>query len=296
MGRAEAGIYKSDAVREGMHRWYAHFLARVAGDKSSRQVETRFGETHVLVTGPPDGEPLLCIHGALASSAHALAEVSGLIERYRIYAPDVVGQSVKSAEVRPPVKGPAHAQWVSDVMDGLGLSRVSIFGVSWGGFIALNTAIHAPDRIDKLVLLVPAGLVSGSAWAGFTKVGWPMMRYKSKPSEERLHRALRHMLTTLDPDWVAFLGEAFQGVKLDFRVPPKAKAKDLEHFDRPTLLIAADKDLSFPGRKLIARAERIIPGLAATELLEDCLHSPPFEDGFRAFLCERVTRFLETGS
>src|SRR5262249_60562728 len=115
------------------------------------------------------------------SSAHATAELGPLLERHCVYAPDVIGQSVKSADARVALDGPAYGEWLVDVLDGLGLERPLVYGVSWGGFASLKLAAFAPTRIDKLVLLVPAGIVSGSAWQGLTQVGLPLMLYRMFP-------------------------------------------------------------------------------------------------------------------
>lgn len=42
------------------------------------------------------------------------------------------------------------------VLDGLQLKETSLLGKSWGGGIALDVAMHHPDRIHKVVLTAPA--------------------------------------------------------------------------------------------------------------------------------------------
>ena len=43
-----------------------------------------------------------------------------------------------------------------EVLDGLGIGSFDLLGVSWGGFVARQTASVATGRVRKLVLLVPA--------------------------------------------------------------------------------------------------------------------------------------------
>lgn len=291
---ARSTMFRDAEARAAIERWYARFLARIATPTETRTVETRFGATHVLVAGPAGAPPLVCLHGAMASSAHLLAELGPLVARHRVYAVDVLGQSVKSADARVPVDGNAYGEWLVDVLDGLALPRAHVLGVSWGGFAALRFAVVAPARVDRLVLVVPAGVVSGPAWAGFTKMGWPLALYRMFPSEARLRRFLTPLLTTFDDDWVAYLGEAFRGYRLDMRIPPLAKPGELEGFDRPTLVFGASDDLSFPGAALLARMKALLPHVQ-TELLEACKHSPPFDDAFRARLGGRVGDFLAAG-
>ena len=42
-------------------------------------------------------------------------------------------------------------------LDGLHLDRIFLVGMSYGGWLALNYAVAAPERVQKLVLLSPGG-------------------------------------------------------------------------------------------------------------------------------------------
>jgi hypothetical protein len=50
-----------------------------------------------------------------------LSGFAPLLGSFRVYAPDIIGQSVKSADARLPLEGPACGQWLVDVLDALGL-------------------------------------------------------------------------------------------------------------------------------------------------------------------------------
>ena len=289
-------MFRSEAARAKMAGWYDRFLAHVTVPTEGRVVTTRFGDAHVRVGGPEDGKPLVLLHGAMASSAHALRELEGLMHHFRVYAVDVVGQSVKSADVRPSVKNDDYGLWLSDVMDGLALPRALVLGVSWGGFVCVRLAVVAPERIERLALLVPAGLVSGPAFAGFVKTGWPMTLYMLAPSEQRLQTLVSGLLTTQDEEWVRFLGDSFLAYDVaGMKIPGLARVDELAKFSAPTLVIGADKDLSFPGQKLIDRAKVVFVGLEATELVTDCNHCPPTTDAFRSWVAERITSFMSAG-
>ncbi|PTL85721.1 alpha/beta fold hydrolase [Vitiosangium sp. GDMCC 1.1324] len=284
--------FKGEQAKAVLSQWFDRFRDRIKVPTESRSVKTRFGDTHVLVGGPEGAPPVVLLHGALASSAHVLGELAPLLERFRVHAVDIVGQSVKSADARPSVSNNEYGEWLSDVLDGLSLPRAHVVGVSWGGFVAIRLAAVAPARIDRLVLLVPAGVVNGSSWEGFTKVGIPMMLYRMSPSEQRLKAFVRHMLTTTDDDWVPYLGDALRSYNMDMRVPALATPEELEGLTAPTLVLGADRDVSFPGQRLLARAPELFPSLAGKELIKDCRHCPPTTDDFRRWLSERISGFL----
>jgi 2-hydroxy-6-oxonona-2,4-dienedioate hydrolase len=284
--------FRGEQAKTVLLSWFDRFRARIPAPTESRVVATRFGDTHVLVGGPEHAPPLVLLHGALASSAHVLVELAPLLARFRVHAVDIVGQSVKSADARPSVTNNDYGAWLVDVMDGLALARAHVVGVSWGGFVAIRLAALAPERIERLVLLVPAGMVKGPVWAGLTKIGLPMLRYRMAPSPRRLEACVRHLLTTTDDPWAPYLGDAFLSFQMDMRVPALARPEELTRLRAPTLVLGADGDLSFPGHKLLARAPELFPALAGKELLADCRHCPPTTDAFRAWLSTRITSFL----
>ncbi|WIG98744.1 alpha/beta hydrolase [Myxococcus sp. SDU36] len=284
--------FKGEQAKAILSRWHDHFRGRLRVPTESRTVQTRVGDTHVLVGGPEAAPNVVVLHGALASSAHVLHELAPLLKRFRLHAVDVVGQSVKSADVRPSVANNDYGEWLRDVLDGLALQRPHVVGVSWGGFVSIRLAAIAPERIDRLALLFPAGVVNGSHWDGLTKVALPMMLYRMSPSERRLKAFVRHLLTTTDDDWAPFLGDAVRACNMDMRVPALAKPEELERLKAPTLVMAGDGDVSFPGEKLLTRARVLFPTLAYQELIKDCHHCPPTTDAFRQWLAGRLGDFL----
>ena len=97
-------MFRSPEARARIAAWFDRFHETLGVPTRSREVSTRFGATHVLVAGPEHAPPLVCLHGALASSAHLLGELGPLLTRYRVHAVDVLGQSVKSADARLPIE------------------------------------------------------------------------------------------------------------------------------------------------------------------------------------------------
>jgi pimeloyl-ACP methyl ester carboxylesterase len=128
---AMTSLFKSDDARVTLLRWFERFRAQLTVPTESRTVTTRFGDTHVLIGGPAGAPALVVLHGALASSAHVLVELAPLMERFRVYSVDVIGQSVKSADTQISVANNDYGQWLADVLDGLGLASAHVLGVSW---------------------------------------------------------------------------------------------------------------------------------------------------------------------
>jgi pimeloyl-ACP methyl ester carboxylesterase len=265
-------LFKSPEARSRLDCWYEKFLKRLTVPYESRFVATSQGASHVLLAGDETRSPLVCLHGSLASSAHLASELQLLAERFYIVAPDLPGQSVRGLEKRLPFDD-SLARWLLEIFDGLKLNEVNLLGVSWGGFVALQTAAAVPERIRRLVLIVPAGVVRGSMWTGLTQVGIPMLLYKMSPSERRLRAFVDPLFSTWDEDWAHYMGDAVRDFVLDFKIPPLAQTDALREYKNPALVIGGSGDISFPGDKLIKRAKELMPQ-AEVELIENCRHSP----------------------
>lgn len=292
----KTAMFVDEAARTKIARWYETFRAALPFETETRTIETSAGATHVLVAGPKDAPPLVCLHGALASSAHFIRELGSLVETRRIYAVDVIGQSVMSADKRLELADDSYGTWLGEVAGGLGLDRFALFGVSWGGFVALRATRTMPERITALALMVPAGIVPSPAWAGFVDLGWPMLTYRFAPSEKRLKRVVDALFTTYDEQWAKYFGDALLHYRLDMRVPPLFEPADLAGYSGPVLVLAGDRDVSFPGPALIARMKELFPRSGVElELLENCKHCPPFDESFRERTARRIAAFLGDG-
>ncbi len=286
-------IFRSPEAKARLVTWHHRFRERIGRPVESRTVSTSFGETHVLLCGPAEAPPLVMLHGALASSAHLMGELADLADRFRLIGIDVIGQSVMSAETRPPVNGNAYGEWVVECLDALGLDTVNLLGVSWGGFVATRAVVVAPERIRALTLIVPAGIVNGHGLTPLLKVALPLALYRRKPTPERLARFLRYQLSSGDADWAGFMGDVLLDISLDFRLPRLLRPEDVAGFTAPVQIFAAEHDLSFPGRRLLKRAAALFPNLVHTELMAGSMHSPPTDPESRKALAAKIAAFLK---
>lgn len=107
------------------------------------------------------GRPLVLLHGS-GAGVSAWANWGGVLrelsQSFRTVAPDIAGFG--HTEFKPDARYDIKL-WVSHfigILDALELGKVSVVGNSFGGALALATALSHPDRIDRLVLLgTPCG-------------------------------------------------------------------------------------------------------------------------------------------
>lgn len=283
--------WKNEAARSRLEAWFNRFRDRIPAPVESREVPTRYGPSHVLLAGRPDGPPIVCLHAMRTGSAFLVSELVFLLDRFRIIAPDLPGQSIRGLQVKLPLTDDSHARWLGDVLDGLDLAVVQMFGASWGGFVARHAATLAPDRVRRLALLVPAGIANGSHWKGLTKMALPLIRYKLWRSEGNLQRLLAPLVTTWDADWAGYTGDAIRDMPFDFRIPPLATDEELRQLTMPVLVLGAGDDISFPGEAVVRRVQALVPH-ADGEVIPNCKHCPPTTPEFRRWLAARLAAFF----
>ena len=104
-----------------------------------------------------DKPPILLIHG-LASSTYTFRRIIPLLrEHFSIIAVDLpgFGKSEKSTSFVYSFQN--YAKLMIECIHQLGISKPYIVAHSMGGQIALNMAIQAPEKINKLILLSSSG-------------------------------------------------------------------------------------------------------------------------------------------
>ncbi|MCP3422817.1 alpha/beta fold hydrolase [Nocardioides pinisoli] len=103
------------------------------------------------------GPAILFIHGILGSQRQWSHLVDELDEDHRVVVPDLFGHG-DSAKPTGDYSLGAHAATLRDLLDRLGIERVTLVGHSLGGGIAMQFYYLFPERVDRLVLVASGGL------------------------------------------------------------------------------------------------------------------------------------------
>lgn len=100
--------------------------------------------------GPGDGAPLVCLHGVTSHALH-FEQLARLLPGRRVTALDLIGHA--HSEHEPPWNVEAQRDAaLASAPDG----PAAWLGHSFGGRVAWEAAAHAPERVERLVLLDPA--------------------------------------------------------------------------------------------------------------------------------------------
>jgi pimeloyl-ACP methyl ester carboxylesterase/uncharacterized protein (DUF952 family) len=110
---------------------------------------------HVALAGPPDGTPVILLHGFPELWRGWVHQIPALARAgYRVIAPDMRGYNLSS---KPPARDAYHVDsLVHDIpalADALGLGPFHLVGHDWGGAVAWEVVASFPERIRTLTIL-----------------------------------------------------------------------------------------------------------------------------------------------
>jgi pimeloyl-ACP methyl ester carboxylesterase len=197
-------------VHPDFYRRYDAVMARWPVAHTRVDLPGRFGTTHLNVCGAEDGLPVVLLPGGGATSAVWYATVGALAPAHRVYAIDLPGDAGRSVADGERLKGEgAWMTWLDETLDQLGLSEVAVGGHSLGAWLATRFAVHAPERVRRLVLLDPTDCLSATSL---------IFRLRAVPllllGGERRKRSFHNWETggrAVDPEFLALWAGRFGG-------------------------------------------------------------------------------------
>lgn len=292
--RAEyASIYVTPENETKIMAMYDAKLAKWPVPYESIYVDTRFGRTHVIASGPKDAPPLLMLHAMGVTATMWQPNVAALSKEYRVYAVDTIGDLGKSTLTdlkTHPGNSKDYSAWLGDVLDGLHLPQVNVVGASMGGWITMNMARDLPNRVRRIAVVGPMGINSG--WEVIFRLSF-MVLFPTQGNKDGFTR----WVLGENPVVYEALGE-YMNTALNCRsklgTPTSLSDAQLAEIRVPTLAMFGGKDHAIGNAsKAAERAHRHIPQVE-TEILPDSGHliSTEYADQVNA----RLLAFFRGGS
>lgn len=270
-------IYKNNQAKMDLMNLYDEKLESLQIDYTNIDINTQFGTTRVVKTGNEQKRKIVIFHGYNAGAPITLEAVLGLLNEYCFYVVETLGQATKSEENIINIKDDSFALWANEVLENLEIGKANIIGISYGAFIVEKLITYKPQQVEKCILVVPSGIVNGNVWETTKKLTFPLIRWKITKSEKHLKSFLSAFVPLEDDFLYRMLSSIMKGVKLDTRIPKLLKAKDVKDFKAPVYIIAAQKDIYFPGEKIVKRSKELFLNLKEVYLLNSSKHMPSKE-------------------
>ncbi len=243
-----------------------------------------------------EGPAVLFIHGLLGSHRNWAHLVDTLDTGHRVVAPDLIGHGASAKPMGDYSLG-SHAATLRDLLDHLGVDRVTLVGHSLGGGIAMQFCYLFPQRVERLVLVSSGGLgrsvspllrsatLPGADWVlALAASGW--VRDRAQAVGGTLRRLGLRPSADLTEGWQGFtsLGEAdtrraFLATTRSVIDPGGQTVTAHDHLPMaihiPTLVVWGTQDRMIPAWHATT-AQQAIAG-SRVELFEGAGHFPHLE-------------------
>ena len=268
---------------------YDAVLARWPIPVEAIDLSSDYGTAHVNACGPADAPPLVLLHGGGATSTVWFANVEALGAAHRVYAVDTIGDAGRSVHDGKPIKTPADLMdWLDTVRVGLGLESADFCGHSYGAWLSLSYALHAPNHVRKLALLDPTKCFVGYRPRYLVRAA-PVILWPSA-QRTRDYLAWETGNAPLDPEWVTLSALGTEFPKSKVVVGPTPKAEQLRALTNPTLVVLAERSKAHDIRRVGDAARATVANVTVTTLQGASHHTIPSESA--AELNRQLVEFL----
>lgn len=167
MGRAtgDAVVWRDEAAAAMARDRYRDQLSSWPVPLDQHELDTEQGRTVAWTCGDEEDPPVVLLHGAGSNSSVWRDAAVDLAVDHWVIMVDLLGEPGFSEAVRPDLRSSASADWLGQVLDQLGVRSAGFAGISFGGWTATDFATRHPERVDRLVLLCPAGIGRQATWS-----------------------------------------------------------------------------------------------------------------------------------
>jgi pimeloyl-ACP methyl ester carboxylesterase len=219
--------------------------------------------------------------------------IAALSEDHRVFAVDTIGDAGRSTQTSRIRDGRDLALWMVDVLDALALDRVHLVGLSYGGWLALNQAHRATDRLASVTAADPPGALGRPRGSFVIRILPDSILASVAKSDRALHRLLRLLnngtLPTQPLLELSVAGLRTFRAKLPY---PKRMADDvLRTIDTPTLLLFCERSPVNNARRAMERSRHLVANVE-TGVVPGAGHMLPVE--MPQFFASRVIDFVDT--
>lgn len=184
--------YKTPLAKQLIYDSYDRLLETWGIDLEEKKLETAFGVTHVILAGDSSNPPLVLFHGTADNSAMMwVYNIQEWSKRFFVIAVDAIGGSGKSEPNESYYKQFNQVSWIDEILDGLGLHKANICGVSYGAYLSYHYTLNRPDRVEKVICM--AGRIPSSQFEVLSKMMFAFLPEAVFPSEKNCRKLLKKL-------------------------------------------------------------------------------------------------------
>lgn len=274
--------FRSAEAKAEYHALYMERSRAWPVASETQLIDTPTGQTFVRISGQVTDPPLVLLPGSKATSLTWIPNIAALSSHYRTYALDAIydfGLSIRRKKIKTRED---IVIWLDEVLKTLFPdTQPSMIGLSYGGWLASQYALHLPNRLHKLVLLAPAMTVLPVSMELLVRA---MLTLIPLPNTRRqFYYWLLHDSVMAGGISQALVDEAVAdwGVaERCFHPMPLVAAtvlddNSIQGFKVPSLFMVGENEKMYSAEKAVARIKRIAPQIK-TEIISRAGHDLSF--------------------
>lgn len=217
---------------------------------------------HIRRSVGGSGVPVVHIHGFAISGVYLMPTARVLAGPRVNVVPDLPGYGRSERRDRV-LDIPALAAALLGILDALDIDQAVLVGNSMGCPVGLEVAHEAPERVDRLVLVSPAGGVQNQ----------PLPRALGQLALDVV-RESRRMVPVALPDYLRF--GPVDGLRLFHQLTLFPSLERLLHTPVPTLAVLGGRDPLMPSPSRVREVARLAPEHVTVALVEKAAHAVNF--------------------
>lgn len=293
MTRPEVGRFVDEAARERFLEAYDEAMRLWPVPWRGLEAATSYGTVYVHRCGQASGEPVVLLHGHGSNASAWYSQVEALGERHPVFALDTLDDPGRSVQRVPAVDSKDNARWLDEALASLELEKVHLVGHSYGGWLALNQAIHAPGRLASVTLLDPGGLQKVPVGFLVNIVAGAFAIHAPRRFHPRLARLLANWSLVAPPELMKPTLLAARTFKPGGRPPARPFTdEELRSVDLPLLVLLAERSTLLDPPSAERRLRSLVPS-ARVETVPGAGHGLPMEEP--RLVNQRILDFLKSG-
>jgi pimeloyl-ACP methyl ester carboxylesterase len=180
-----------------------------------------------------EGEPLVLLHGGLATAESWVMQVPALAEGYRVYVPERRGHG-RTPDAAGPITYEMMAADTAAFLDGTGTGAANLVGWSDGAVVGMLVALRRPELVRKLVVIGQYFNFEGEV---------PEFRAMIDYWGTDLPEALHEVYDRVSPDGPEHFPVVLEKMMRMWREEPDLAFSELAGVRAPVLLMQGDDDI-----------------------------------------------------
>jgi pimeloyl-ACP methyl ester carboxylesterase len=180
-----------------------------------------------------EGEPLVLLHGGLATAESWAMQVPTLAERYRVYVPERRGHG-RTPDVAGPITYEMMAADTAAFLEAAGTGAAHLIGWSDGAVVGMLVALRRPELVRKLVVIGQYFNFDGEIPEFRAMIDY----WGSDPPEE-----LHEVYDRVSPDGPEHFPAVLEKLMRMWREEPDIALPELAGVRAPTLVMQGDDDI-----------------------------------------------------